>query len=137
MAQTEDNETGKVATLTPTEETPSQITFLYNKSNYYREIYASGAFGGLTQGFDLHMSFYNQHKVPFEKQIFEVGPDGTLGKELQREPSGLGPVLSREIEVGVTLDISTAIALMKWLERQITDAQKVVGIDPSSEMEQQ
>ena len=135
------DETENKSTETKSEaeaETAERVRFLYDRSQFYREILADGVFGGVTPGADIHLSFYNQHISDFVEQIFEVNSDRTLGREIKRVHTGgyadgSEQVIKREIEVGVTMSAATAIGLIRWLTAQVKEAHKRLEIEEVQE----
>lgn len=104
------------------------ITFQYDKSPLFREIYATGAYGAVTPNVGIRICFYSQHVPDPSLHVFSLNENGTLAKLLKAEPAGEG-VIVRAVEIGVTLDLSTAVALVKWLEGQITQVHNQMGIE--------
>jgi hypothetical protein len=129
MMDEEKNEPGKEV-LEEEKVTGERIRFIYTRSNFYREISAGGAYGGLTPELDIHMTLFNQHSVDFKEQVFYLTENGRLGPEVKREnDKEYAQEINREIEVGITMNIATAINLTRWLRGKIMEAQKIIGAD--------
>lgn len=105
------------------------ITFHYAKSQLFREIHASGAYGAVTPGFGLRMCFYSQHVPDPNVQVYKLAESGTLAELLTTEPPTGGGVIIREVEIAITVDLTTASALAKWLQDQIKQAQEQMGVE--------
>lgn len=102
---------------------PPQIPFHYIKSYYYRVVHADGAFGGVTTRGLIHMDLFSERNPIPQMMTHQVQPDGRLGEEI---PGGTvrreGVV--REVEVGATMDLHTAKALLTWLQDKIDVLEK-------------
>jgi hypothetical protein len=112
-----------------------KVKFVYNRSNYYREIISNGAFGNVSPDLDIHVSFFSQHAPDFQEQIFEVTEQGTLGPEIKEAQPKEMKEIHREVEIGVTMNVPAAIQLVRWLKARIQEASKTLGIEPPEDIE--
>jgi len=107
--------------MMPDESRPAQqdiITFHYIKSNFFRVIYADGAFGGINPQGLIRMALYNERTPIPQTTVQPVTPEGRLGDELiDRRTAREGFV--REVEVDVLLNINTAKSLIVWLQDKV------------------
>ena len=102
---------------------PSEVTFDYIKSNFFRVTYADGVFGGPTpRGHNLQLVFWSQRR-PIPKTVkHKVADDGSLGHELERESSDS---LIREAEVAVVMDMSVTESLRDWLDTHLKQLEEL------------
>ena len=98
------------------ENTPA-IRFHYIKSNYWRVIKAEGAIGGITPSGDIFFSLYNE-RVPLPDVTVQAIENGQLSPEIIEQRKTQEGIL-REIEVGVNMSVSTARALIVWLQEKV------------------
>lgn len=101
-----------------------KIQIHYKKIEGYRTYHVDGAYGGLTPKANIYVEFFvERHPTP---KIVEhtVGVDGMLGEG--RKVDGLNGIV-RQIECGISLDLTTAIALRDFLSGQISKLQQVLS----------
>lgn len=96
---------------------PTEITFDYIKSNFFRVIHADGAFGGLAPNGNIHMALYNERQAIPTKMVYPIEGTG-LGPEIRKKRKGREGLV-REVEVDVILSIEQAQALHTWLTNKI------------------
>ena len=95
-----------------------RLRFHYIKANQFRVIHVDGAYGGVTPRGLIHMSFYSERYPIPQVTAHYITAEGQLGDEIPEERvSRDGPI--REIEVGVVIDVTTARALVEWLNEKI------------------
>ena len=109
---------------------PTEITFHYIKSNFFRVIRVDGAYGGLSPTGDIHMAVYN-HRQPIPVHTTNVvTKDGKLGGEsgkVAREG------IVREVEADITCSPLVARTIAKWLNEKADLVDKLVKeADPSA-----
>lgn len=102
---------------------PAQVQFHYVKSNFFRVVYAEGAWGGLSPAGRIVINFYNERAPIPLLQTVAVNPDGSLGAIVTAE--GKSGIL-REVEVAVTMDVDHARELHKWLADKIGQYDQLV-----------
>jgi hypothetical protein len=103
------------------------IKFHYLKSNFFRVIHADGAWGGVTPRGTIHMDFYSERSPIPQEMVFRLAgnpgdAERALGEEIKEKRVSKADYI-RELEVGVTLDLPAAKALMGWLEQRIKIAE--------------
>lgn len=103
------------------EPTLQAIEFDYIKGNRYRNIYVTGAFGGITPQGVIHMDLFSEYSKPPETMSFNVTPDGKF-KEAGR--TGKQNIV-RELEVGIILSVDTARSIAKWLEEKAKEIEQL------------
>jgi len=86
-----------------------QVIVYYEKSDDYKLLPASGAFGGPTPTGDIIVEFFAERPTAPQKVILEVDPTGA--KEVKR----VGGKVIREIQVGIMLRADQAHSIGKWL----------------------
>ena len=109
---------------------PTELEFDFIKSNFFRVIRADGFFGGLTpNGSNIHVGVYSERHAYPQKIFHKIVPAAgghTLGpEEVERRVARSGIV--RELEVGISMDISQAIVLRNWLNEKLAQYEQIVG----------
>ena len=102
-------------------ELPENIEIHYIKTPSYRTYHVDGVYGGLTPKGDLYCELYTERNATPQLAVHEITEEGRLGNVIKKE--GRSGII-REIECGISLDVSTAYALKEWLERKIEDYEK-------------
>jgi hypothetical protein len=102
---------------------PSEVTFHYIKSNYFRVIHADGAMGGLTPRGELFFSIFNE-RSPLPDVTVQAVEKGQLGKEII-EQRKVSDGIVRELEVGILMDSNVAKSLVSWLNERIRIAEEM------------
>lgn len=110
---------------------PSQIPYHYIKSNYYRVVHADGAFGGVTTRGLIHMDLFSERNPIPQMMTLQVQPDGRLGEEIAGGTVKREGVV-REMEVGATMDLSTAKAILTWLQDKIDVLERLQQSTPET-----
>lgn len=107
-----------------------EIRFKYIFADDYSPIYVNGVWGGVTPKGEVNMNFFlERHPVP-HSVYYEVGPDGTMGKESRRDPDE--SMFIRHVQTGVVMNYGDAKAIHKWLGEQLQILEKrfkIVTID--------
>jgi hypothetical protein len=106
-----------------------QVDFHYIKTNNYKTHYANGIFGGITPRGELQMDFFVERQVIPQIDTYEV-TGSQIGKLIKT--SGKKGIV-REIEVGIVMNIETAISFQKWLNERIEVFQKATSGESVSE----
>ena len=102
----------------------TSIDFHYIKSNSFRVVHADGVYGGPTPRGYIVVNFYSERAPIPQKITQELTPPGQLGEEIGQE----GKVgIVREVEVGVTIDISHAKSLIQWLQEKVDVIEKQIA----------
>ena len=97
-------------------EPPKNLDIHYIKTASYRTYHVDGVFGGATASGQIYAEFFVQRPVTPQTIRYAVTPEGMIADELSQEgKSGI----VREIEAGIVMDVSMAIALKDWLEKSI------------------
>ncbi|MCH8032844.1 MAG: hypothetical protein IH950_03665 [Bacteroidetes bacterium] len=110
---------GKQKTKTPT------ITFRYKHLNNYRTYHVDGVFGGFNAKGNLILELFTE-KNPLPKFIVqEMTKKGEIGKEIERDRGETGVI--RQIECGLSMDISTATSLRNWLDGKIEEYENILS----------
>jgi len=116
-------------TSTHKDDTPKTLLIHYLKSPLFRTIHADGLFGGLTPHQNIHMTFWTE-RAPIPQVIEHViNPDGSLGEEILEARIGKKGLV-REIDIDVVFDLSTAIAIRKWLDQKIALLENAISEHP-------
>jgi hypothetical protein len=106
----------------PTDKTT--VEFHYIKSNEFRVVHVDGAMGGITPAGLIFVSLYSERPAIPQVMVHEVTEEGQIGPERLEERVGKKGVV-REIEVGATMSLETAINFVKWLQDRIDLVNKV------------
>jgi hypothetical protein len=107
--------------------TPSKLKYNYIKSNFFRVIYAEGAFGGINTKGHINFSFFNERNaLPQMSELdIETDDNGTvkiLGPEKTTQ-SKEGIV--RELEVDVNMSLEAAVSFHEWLGARINQLKEL------------
>ena len=102
---------------------PSEVTFHYVKSNYFRVIHADGAMGGFTPRGEVFFSIYSE-RAPLPDVTVQAIENGQLGKEII-EQRKVSEGIVRELEIGVVMDLTVAQSLVTWLNERIKVAEQM------------
>jgi hypothetical protein len=104
---------------------PSEVTVVYKEGAGYRLVPVTGAYGGPTTGGELfRMELYVEALEVPESVRYSV-VDGTLGKELEREPKERR--LVRQLQVGVVMPIASAELLAAWIQQKLKERDQIVA----------
>jgi hypothetical protein len=106
------------------EETPTIIPFHYIKSNFFRVIHTDGALGNVTPSGLIFVGFYSERAAIPQMMVHEITETGQIGAEHQDERVTKKGIV-REIEVGATMSVETAISFIAWLQEKIDLVQKL------------
>jgi len=99
----------------------NKVTFKYIHPDGLRDLYVSGAWGGLTARKEIHMHFYSE-RPPIPKSItHELKENQTLGKPIKQETGG---DIVRLIQTSIIMNLNTAVATRDWLTKMIKAAGK-------------
>jgi hypothetical protein len=106
-----------------------RIQFDFIKAPGYRLIHADGAWGGLTTQGYVYMALYAERPSIPQSVVGTVSDDGNF-VEISEERIARQAVI-RDVEVGVLMDIDTAVALRKWLDEKIRVGRTILaGVAP-------
>jgi hypothetical protein len=112
---------------------PSSVVFNYVKSKYFRVVYATGAFGGITPQGMIHACLYNERTAIPRRVRHTMDSEGRLSETFEVIETREG--LVREMEIDLILDLATAKSLRNWLDKkidQLTAAQNSTTTEPRS-----
>jgi len=117
------------------QKTPT-ITFNMIKSNYFRVVYAEGAWGGVTPKGDISFALYNErHALPqvtrLELKEVPGGLQAAAPEEILERKEGV----VREVEVQVVMNLGSAISFHEWLGQKIKEGQEALGVATSTPTE--
>ncbi len=104
----------------------SNVRFKYVFEDNYNPVYANGAYGGPTSQGEVAINFYVERQpVPIEES-WTVSPDGTLGKQVSREPQDQeATTIIRFVTGGVIMNRDVAKRIYDFIGRalaQVDDA---------------
>ena len=103
--------------------TPNKLRIEYRKSQSFRVIHADGAYGGTSPRLQLFIAFYSERFPIPQVLTYETTETGALANEIVTERESKEGVF-REVEVGVTLDITAAKGFAAWLNERIAELEK-------------
>lgn len=104
--------------------TPKSVTFIYQKTPNYHAYNVDGVFGGLSPKDKIFIEFFSEKFATPTVEKHDLLENGTLGKITEKEQE---KGIIREIEMGVYLDIPTAISLANWLNQRIEQFKELKG----------
>lgn len=104
------------------------ITFHFIKSNSFRVMHVSGAYGGITPRAEVHAAIYSE-RSPIPRQIRQaIAADNQLGEVLeQTQRDGV----IREVEADLVMAPDVARSFGQWLIDKADIAEKLVAEDPA------
>ena len=108
-------------TSKPPEE--KELQFHYVKSNFFRVLHVTGAFGGLSPQLFIHMNVFGD-RLPLPT-LSTQKIDAIEGRSPEVIKEGKQGVI-REVEADIVLDIETAKNLVVWLRDKINQAEMIV-----------
>ena len=97
---------------------PKRIRIEFEKGDNYQEVYAEGAFGGITPSGLIRFMLYNDRGPTPKALHHEIDPDGSLGPEIS-EKRETNDGFVRDLKIGVTMTPSAAAALAAWLKEKV------------------
>ena len=103
-------------------ETLRTVRFRQQEGQLFRIISVGGAYGGITPDGKVYAGVYNDLPPIPSEIVQEVGPEGNLGAVLSRTGD---PTIERRFEVGLLMDLNTAIALRDWLDKQVQNLKNI------------
>ena len=93
-------------------DTPTKITFRFEKDEDYRLIPVNGVWGGATPRSDILVNLFHESYTLPEVVTHAVTPGGELGGEVKRTPKG---EIHRKVLVGMVLTAEQAESIGRWL----------------------
>ena len=106
------------------EEMPTSVPFHYIKSNLFRVIHTDGAVGSVAPSGLIFVGFYSERSAIPQMMVHDVTESGQVGPERLSERVGKSGIV-REVEVGATMSVETAITFVAWLQEKIDLLQKI------------
>ncbi len=92
--------------------------FNYEYSPEYKEYYATGARGGIINGYHYHLEFYRETQhISTQQQLVETSEGRRVEDISDVEP----PVIQREFLFGLNLSFHAAFELYQWLGAKLSD----------------
>jgi hypothetical protein len=93
--------------------------FVFQKSPDYRVVSANGIVGAMTPQGQVKFDLFIDSVVIPEFIVYKVRPDGFVGEEIEKEPSGR--VITRELQVGVLLPVDVAEIIANWILARVQE----------------
>lgn len=108
---------------------PIKFEFDLIKSNFFRVVYAEGAWGGVSPRGKLNIAFYNERSAIPTKTALTLVKDGTgaLKSAGPEEIVSSRNTIVRELEVEVVMDLAGAVDFYQWLGERIEQL-KAAGV---------
>lgn len=110
---------GTVTDKQPAEPTNERFVVDYIKSQQFRVVFAEGFLSSATAGNKVHVAFWNSRDAIPQRIEYRVDAKGNVEEHTRRVRADQ----IREVEVGVLMDIDTALALREFLDFAIAEAQ--------------
>lgn len=107
-------------------QTPSEVGFEFIRSEAYRTIPVSGAWGSVVPGRLIHMVLYSEHQQFPSSVEHALKEDGTLGPETRRSTPSTRH-FTRELEVAAVFTKDVATSLVAWLTERINAIEEMEG----------
>jgi len=105
------------------EEMPTSVPFHYIKSNLFRVIHTDGAVGNIAPSGLIFVGLYSERSAIPQMMVHDVTETGQVGPERLSERLSKNGIV-REVEVGATMSVETAITFVAWLQEKIDLLQK-------------
>lgn len=102
-----------------------ELKFKYIFDNDYNPLYVNGAHGGVTPRGELIVNFYLERQPLPNSITHEITSNGTIGPEINADPTDLGSSLVRVVSSGVVLSHQTAKDIHYWLGEKIKEMEAV------------
>ena len=102
---------------------PRRVVFSFRESPSFRSIDLAGAFGSLTPKGKIYLALYSERNHTPEQSTLLVSENGQV---ISTEEMKHTPGVLRDVEIGMTMDLDTAVSLRDWLSVQIQDLQKAL-----------
>ena len=100
------------------EQIPRRLQVDFRRSASFRVVHADGVWGGVTPYGKVYMTFFSETPPLPEAMAYSLSADGTVQEEVRADRRGsTNP--SREVEVGVVMDLNIARSFLKWLAEKI------------------
>jgi len=113
---------------------PSEVTFCYEKSNFFRTIHVDGAHGGISpDGHMVIMSVFNERRPIPKKEVYRQDQSGIM--KVHAPGTEVRDGYFREVEATLIMDEETVRTLHKWLEERLRDLQSVKEFRRRQELE--
>jgi hypothetical protein len=106
------------------EEMPTSVPFHYIKSNLFRVIHTDGAVGNIAPSGLIFVGLYSERSAIPQIMVHDLTEAGQVGPERTSERVGKTGIV-REVEVGATMSVETAITFVAWLQEKIDLLQKI------------
>ncbi|SRR5579864_5949818 len=106
------------------EEMPTSVPFHYIKSNLFRVIHTDGAVGNIAPSGLIFVGLYSERSAIPQMMVHDVTETGQVGPERTSERVGKIGIV-REVEVGATMSVETAMTFVAWLQEKIDLLQKI------------
>ena len=100
------------------EQIPKRLQIDFRRSASFRIVHADGVWGGVTPYGKVYMTFFSEAPPLPEAMAYSLSADGTALEEVRADRRGsTNP--TREVEVGVVMDLNVAKSFLKWLAEKI------------------
>lgn len=101
-----------------------KYNFTYIKRPDFKTIKVDGIYGGVTIRADINMNFYIETiNLPDTLQYTMV--NGNIDKEIHVEKKTES---TRELAIGINMDLNTAKSLIVWLSDKVDSAEKAIAV---------
>lgn len=109
----------------------THLRFHYIKSNFFRVVYAEGAYGGISPRRQVVFSLYNERQaIPrVSSRRFVRVSETDLRPEGEEEIEDTRGGVVREVEVEVVMSLRAALEFHEWLGGKIEQLQSIEGIE--------
>lgn len=104
------------------------LEFHYLKSNLFRVVHVSGAYGGIAPDGSINMVLFSERLPIPDLTVSTLQDDGMLGAELREERVVRSGVV-REVEMAGVMDLKTARSLLNWLKAKVELLEKAEASD--------
>lgn len=99
-----------------------EIDFYYLKSNFYRVLHVTGAYGGISPQLSIHMNVYGERPPIPRRTSRALNADSSTRETIRDGKHGI----AREVEADIVMDVETAKSMVHWLNQQIATVEKIL-----------
>lgn len=101
-----------------------KYTFKYVKNADFKTVKVDGVYGGITIRGDINMNFYIETVDLPDSLQYTMNERGDIVKEIVAEKK---PESTRELSVGINMDMATAKSFVIWLSDKVKLAEDAIA----------
>jgi hypothetical protein len=125
--ENDDEFSGSADAAVPAQDEDGGVYFDYIKSPYFRNIYAEGAWGGISPRGLVQFAVYSERKAIPRRTVLRVPADKD-GPANQEEVIDQKPGFVREMEAMIQMDINAGVEFHRWFRAKLEELRRQIGI---------